>query len=51
MSKQKQSKNELLYQTEMPHNIAKPYSYQKGKVVGDEKWAGADEHTHTTLYK
>ena len=29
--------NELLYQTETPHNIAKPYSYQKGNVVGDEK--------------
>ena len=28
-----------------------PYSYQKGNVLGSEKWAGGDEHTHTTLYE
>ena len=44
--------NELLYQTEMALQHSKaPYGYQKGKVVGSEKRAGGDEHTHTTLYK
>ena len=41
-----------LYQTEMASQHSKaPYGYQKGKVVGDEKWEGVDEHIHTTVYK
>ena len=34
-----------------PTHSKAPYGHQKGKVVGDEKWEGVDEHIHTTVYK